>query len=401
MGAESKLVLEAYKKYGYPSPEKLFLLLNKQVRLSDIKEKLATEPVRQLYFSKKTHIGGHILAWGPLDQIQIDICFLDKFGKQNGGYNYILLAIDVFSRYAWGVPIKSKSTHDVLNAFKTFPKAHCIMSDNGTEFLNKTFTKYINDENIAQQTALVNDHHALGIIDRFTLTLKNMIYKTFIANDDVNWKDHLTELLHAYNNTPHSGIYNYTPQEAFTKTKVQKVLSTVNVELQKDNKIHDDVRPGESVRLRVPASKFKRGFLQKWESDIVPVESVTGNKVIIDGKRHKLNDVLLVPNNTNIVGEALRVATKVHKSKRALQKEDIGGHNKPGLKEVAVREKRERVLKMDTSLIGRRIDRGNGETGRITKYDPDGPYHWYVKYDKKAKNDFELMDAAEVKKYIV
>ena len=76
------------------------------------------------------------------------------------------------------LPLKTKGTHEVLDAFKLMPKVHCVMSDNGTEFTNKSFTSYLADQNVAQQTALVGDHHALGIIDRFTLTLKNMIYKT-------------------------------------------------------------------------------------------------------------------------------------------------------------------------------------------------------------------------------
>ena len=71
------------------------------------------------------------------------------------------------------------------------------------------------------------------------------------------------------------------------------------------------------------------------------------------------------------------------------------------MKEVAVREKRERVLKMDASLIGRRIDRGGGETGKITKYDDDGDFKWYVKYDKKAELKHEWMDQGEVRKFIV
>ena len=291
-------VLGAYQRFGYPSAEKLYLLLNKKVGLDVIKDDLATQSVHQLYFSKKSVTGGHILASCPLDQIQIDLCFMDKFGQQNGGYKYILLCIDVFSRYAWAVPLKSKGTEDVLEAFKTIPKPACVMSDNGSEFLNRSFTNYLLDENIAQQTAIVGDHHALGIIDRFTLTLKNMIYKMFIANDNVKWKDQLSELINAYNHTPHSGIYNYTPAEAFTKKNAQMVLSSVNGELNKANLIQDTARAGDSVRIRVPASKFKRGYLQKWESDVGTVQDVLGNKVYIDGKQHKINDIQVVVGGT-------------------------------------------------------------------------------------------------------
>ena len=62
-------VLNAYQKFGYPSAEKLYLLLNKKVGLDTIKDELANQSVHQLYFSKKSVTGGHILASCPLDQI--------------------------------------------------------------------------------------------------------------------------------------------------------------------------------------------------------------------------------------------------------------------------------------------------------------------------------------------
>ena len=49
-----------------------------------------------------------------------------------------------------------------------------------------------------------------------------------------------------------------------------------------------------------------------------------------------------------------------------------------------------RETKYDKSLVGRRIDRGNGDIGTITKYETDGPYHWFVKYDKVAKNEIGM-----------
>jgi hypothetical protein len=95
------------------------------------------------------------------------------------------------------------------------------------------------------------------------------------------------------------------------------------------------------------------------------------------------------------------VMRKEKKIVRDLRKEGVGAYNKPGAKEIEVRGKRERVLKMDASLIGRRIDRGAGETGKITKYEDDGDYKWYVVYDKKAKLKSEWMDAGEVRKFLV
>lgn len=385
-------IIEAYKKNGYPSAEKLYLLLNKKYKLDFIKNALKNQPVRQLYYFKPKTAGGHILALNPMDTLQIDLCFMEKFGRQNKGYNYILLAIDVFSRYAWGIPLKTKGINEVVEAFHKIPVPHCIISDNGSEFVGKAFQSMLDHLGVVHQTAILGDHHALGIIDRFTLTLKNYIYKTFIANDNVVWIDKLDDILENYNNTPHSGIYNYTPYEALNKEKVAVVLRTINSKLM-GIKRSGNVQEEDEVRLRVPDSKFKRGYLQKWESDVGKVDKVEGNTVWIDGKPHKIVDVQVVPKGTSGVGKELKVATKEHKVERNLKKEGVNVAN--------VREKRVRAIKFDKSLVGRLIDRGGGETGRIEKYEDDGDYKWFVKYDKKAELKSEWMDKGEIEQFLV
>ena len=61
----------------------------------------------------------------------------------NDGYRYLLVCIDVFSKYAWIVPIKSKTGPALVEAFKVIlssrRKPHKIMTDQGTEFFTNHF----------------------------------------------------------------------------------------------------------------------------------------------------------------------------------------------------------------------------------------------------------------------
>jgi hypothetical protein len=41
-------------------------------------------------------------------QWQADLVDMQAFEKQNKGYKYILTVIDVFSRFAWAMPLKTK-----------------------------------------------------------------------------------------------------------------------------------------------------------------------------------------------------------------------------------------------------------------------------------------------------
>ncbi|XP_068991481.1 uncharacterized protein [Neodiprion pinetum] len=50
---------------------------------------------------------------------QADLVDMTAYSSHNKGYKYLLTIIDIFSKYAWAVPIKSKSGKDVTAAMKS------------------------------------------------------------------------------------------------------------------------------------------------------------------------------------------------------------------------------------------------------------------------------------------
>ena len=90
----------------------------------------------------------------------------------NKGFKYILTVIDVFSKYAWAVPIKDKSASSVTKAFQK------IISDKipnkGKEFYNATF-KTLLDKHKIDMNSTFNEGKAI-VIERFNRTLKKIFY---------------------------------------------------------------------------------------------------------------------------------------------------------------------------------------------------------------------------------
>jgi len=71
-----------------------------------------------------------------------DIMDKSSISKNMKGYKYVLNVIDIFSKYAYSIPLKSKKQHEVATAFaKLFikHKPDKIWTDQGSEFINKTF----------------------------------------------------------------------------------------------------------------------------------------------------------------------------------------------------------------------------------------------------------------------
>ena len=79
-------------------------------------EKLADElhkPIKRK-FARRRVIVNHIdKIWAA------DLVDMQKFSKWNRGYKYLMMGINVFSKYGWIIPLKDKKGESVTNAFKT------------------------------------------------------------------------------------------------------------------------------------------------------------------------------------------------------------------------------------------------------------------------------------------
>ena len=91
---------------------------------------------RKVYSSFKDNIWGVDLA---------DMQLLSKFNK---GFRLLLCAIDIFSKYAWVIPLKDKKGVSIVNGFQKIindsrKKPNKIWVDKGSEFYNNSFKKWL------------------------------------------------------------------------------------------------------------------------------------------------------------------------------------------------------------------------------------------------------------------
>ena len=118
------------------------------------------------------------------EQIQIDLIDMQKFSAWNEGYGWIIAMIDIFSRYAFTIAVKSKSGKDVLNGFvKLMKEFHDrfgkylkrVQADEGKEFWNINFCEYLKHKNI--EFFATKSSKKAAIVERFNKTLKNIMWK--------------------------------------------------------------------------------------------------------------------------------------------------------------------------------------------------------------------------------
>ena len=68
--------------------------------------------------------------------------------KFNIGFRFLLYVIDIFSKYAWVLPLKDKKGITITNAFQKIlkesnRKPNKIWVDKGSEFYNSSFKKMV------------------------------------------------------------------------------------------------------------------------------------------------------------------------------------------------------------------------------------------------------------------
>jgi transposase InsO family protein len=140
-------------------------------------------------------------------QFQIDLADMSHYAEENNGVNFLLCCIDCFSKYAWVLPLKTKSASDVAAALKTIfdettPKL--VQTDNGSEFYNKTVKKLLEKYDIELFSS--NSFAKASIVERFIRSFKSIISHLWIAQNSFKYIDKLPELVKSYNNRFHRSI---------------------------------------------------------------------------------------------------------------------------------------------------------------------------------------------------
>ena len=69
---------------------------------------------------------------------------MQLINKFNKGFRFLLCVIDIFSKYAWVVPLKDKKGISIVNAFQKIlnqsgRKPNKIWTDKESEFYNNSF----------------------------------------------------------------------------------------------------------------------------------------------------------------------------------------------------------------------------------------------------------------------
>ena len=171
-----------YDGYQRGLASKVYKFFDSQVSGSDAKlipenKQLANElhkPIIRKFEKRRVYSTFKDNIWG------VDLANMQLLSKYNKGIRFLLCVIDIFSKYAWVVPLKDTKGISIVKAFQSIlkqsnKKPNKIWIDKGSEFYNAYFKKWLRDNDIVMYSA--HNEGKSVVAERFIRTLKSKIYK--------------------------------------------------------------------------------------------------------------------------------------------------------------------------------------------------------------------------------
>jgi len=191
----------------------------------------------------------------------------------NGGFKYILLVIDCFSKFVWTEPLKNKdkqSTADALDNILSSMDNHpnTIITDEGLEFYNRQTNDIFKKYGILHYS--IKSSKKASMAERAIQTIKNRLEKYFYHNHTKRWIDVLPQMTKNYNNTPHR-IIGMAPNAVNDKNR-KKVFKQMFPDI--DVQISPRLHKGDTVRLLIKKNLFDKGYKRKWSKELYTIASV-------------------------------------------------------------------------------------------------------------------------------
>jgi len=253
-----------------------------------------------------------------------DLVEMQEWNYQNKGFRYMLNIIDVFSKYAWSIPLKDKKGTTVAQSFKYIVKQSGripkhIWVDKGKEFYNKNMNDWLQENNIIRYSTF--GEHKSAVVERFNRTLKEMMWKRFTAENTRKWIDMSDKLLHEYNNRLHSTI-GMTPVKASLKENEMKVLQNIINKTKVASRTKAKFKVGDKVRMSRTKALFEKGYLPNWSEEIYIIEKVQKTNPVT----YKIKDLLGEVIEGSFYSEELqKTSQELYRVEKIIRKKKIDG----------------------------------------------------------------------------
>lgn len=242
---------------------------------------------RRINFPRQKTIGA-----GFLTDVHVDLADFQKISKKNKGANFALVAIDVLSKRVFCVPIKSKRSTDMVNAFKDLfsqmpMKPIRIFSDKGKEFTNSELKNFFKEEGVEKYTANSTTVKA-SLAERAIRNIKQRLYRYMSEKQTLEWISALPMIIDGINKSK-SRVHGMRPIDVnFDNAQEvwEKIYGPKSNLIRPAIKKYPRYMKDDFVRMSRNKGVFHKGYYPSWSDEILEIEKVKRQNPI----RYKVRD---------------------------------------------------------------------------------------------------------------
>ena len=256
----------------------------------------------------------------------MDLVTLMKISRFNDNYKHLLVVIDVFSKYVWVEPLKSKTAVELKKAIENIfkkdgRKPKFFQTDKGSEFLNRYVKGLLKEEGVKLFTTY--SERKVSVVERVNRTLKGIMFKYLNKASSRRYIDVLPDLIARYNNGYHRSI-KMRPNQVSEKNSSQVWINLYGKKIRKKKKKHKGnlLSIGDFVRISIERKIFQKRYEQVWtEEQFIITHLVSGSHPIV----YKLKDMNEEPLKGTFYHEEIQKIrdTQSYRIEKVLRKKKI------------------------------------------------------------------------------
>lgn len=279
----SKLYYNIKKPSGFSSIDSLWKATGGKYTRSQVVNWLQKQETYTLHRPMRKKFKRNKYFVTNIDDVwQCDLNDLRSIKDHNNGFSYLLTIIDMFSKYAWAVPLRSKTGAEVTDAFRhvfesSGRKPLKLNCDNGREFKNRIFQDYLRTQNIAFYTT--SDTTKAAMVERLNRTLKTKMWRVLTYHNSKRYIDMLPDLLTSYNDSVHSAT-KFAPSKV-DENVVLQVWHNLYPEYKQKPSLNFKLNIGDNVRISKDKGVFDKGYYANYSREVFVVhKAIRRNPVV-------------------------------------------------------------------------------------------------------------------------
>ena len=235
---------------------------------------LHKQPIRK-FKMRKTLAKGINYLW------QADLISKISLSRYNNSNKYILVVIDVLSRFAYTRPLKNKKGKTVTDAFESIittsgNKPQKLQTDRGTEFYCSPFQALCRQHNIIHYSSF--SIFKASVCERLNKTLLSRLHKYMTSKNTLKYVDVLESITDAYNSRKHRS-HGYAPKKV-NKRNEKMIWNKLYKKYMESDPGRPVYKIGDLVRLVKLKAPFTKGYNKNYTDEIFTIDRVKRTRPI-------------------------------------------------------------------------------------------------------------------------